>query len=132
MSISSYYQGKVLDHMLRGVSFNPPVKIYASLHIADPGAFGLSELVSDGYERQEVTFNPAKGGSIDNSNTLDFTDMPVVTITHMGLWDAESEGQFLWSGLIMDPAGKRHAPMTIETQGNIIRIEALRFEVSID
>jgi len=29
---------------------------------------------------------------------VDFTLMPACTVTHLGLWDASSAGNFLWSG----------------------------------
>lgn len=125
MSISSYYQDKVLDQLAGDAS-------HVSLHTADPGDQGISELVADAYERQRVLFDTPFSGSIQNSNILNFDDLPVVTITHFGLWDSKDGGRFLWGGLLVDPIGLRKAPMTVEHDGDTIRIPAGKLEVSID
>lgn len=130
--ISNYYQKKVLDHMLRAMAFDPPATVFVSLHTGDPEEFGLNELASDAYERQIVVFNPCSEGRIENSNVLDFDDMPEVTIDHIGLWDAATDGQFLWSGVLLNPDGVRVNPITVEHDGDTVRIAEGRLEVSIE
>jgi hypothetical protein len=98
MSISDYFENKILDHMLRGTAFTPPSAVYVSLHTADPGETGTNEVTGGGYARQQVTFNAPSAGSMTNSNLLRWNSMPAVTVTHVGLWDAASAGNPLWFG----------------------------------
>ena len=125
MAISTHYQEVILNRLGRDAS-------HVSLHTADPGTRGTSELVSDAYQRQPVTLNPAVGGIVSNSNVLNFDDMPLTTITHYGLWDAEAEGNFLWGALMLDEDGLLAAPMTVEHEGDTIRIPDGRLEAAID
>ena len=100
MSISDYYENKILDHMLRGTAFSPPTAVYVSLHSADPGETGANEISGGGYARQQVTFNAPSGGSMTNSNLLRWNNMPAVTVTHVALWDAPTAGNCLWTGAL--------------------------------
>lgn len=69
---------------------------YVSLHTADPGTSGASE-VSGGtpaYARKAVSWAAASGGSVASSASITF-DVPAgVTITHFGLWTASTAGTF--------------------------------------
>lgn len=71
-----------------------------SLHTASPGLTGANEVTGGSYARQTVTFGaPATGGGgrqIANSAAVTFTGMPSATVTHFGLWDAASAGNFLY------------------------------------
>ena len=98
MTISDYYENKILDHMLRGTAFTPPAAVYVSLHSADPGETGANEISGGGYARQQVTFNAPSGGSMTNSNLLRWDNMPAVTVTHVALWDAPTLGNPIWTG----------------------------------
>jgi hypothetical protein len=100
MSISDYYENKILDHMLRGTAFTPPTAVYVSLHSADPGETGANEISGGGYARKQVTFNAPSGGSMTNSNLLRWDNMPAVTVTHVALWDAPTAGNCLWTGAL--------------------------------
>jgi hypothetical protein len=124
MSISDYYENKILDHMLRGTAFTPPSTVYVSLHTADPGETGANELTGGGYSRKPVTFNAPSGGSMTNSADIDFPNMPAATITHVALWDAASAGNCLWTGALT-------APKTTNA-GDTFRIPAGQLTVSLD
>jgi len=100
MSISDYYENKILDHMLRGTAFSPPTAVYVSLHSADPGETGANEISGGGYARKQVTFNAPSGGAMSNSNLLRWDNMPAVTVTHVALWDAPTAGNCLWTGAL--------------------------------
>lgn len=72
---------------------------YASLHTADPGGTGASEVPSGGgsYARQSVsgtgTFPTVVGDSVTNSAAaINFTLMPACTVTHVGFWDSGTYG----------------------------------------
>lgn len=80
------------------------VAVYASLHTADPGTTGTSEVSggSPAYARKAITWNAASGGNLDNNANPVF-DVPAgTTITHFGLWSASSGGTFYGSGDITD------------------------------
>jgi hypothetical protein len=124
MSISDYYEDKILDHMLRGTAFTPPSTVYVSLHTADPGETGANELTGGGYSRKAVTFNAPSGGSMTNSADIDFPNMPAATITHVALWDAASAGNCLWTGAL--------TTAKTTNAGDTFRIPAGQLTVTLD
>lgn len=101
MTISNYLEENIINHMLRNAAFTPVATIYTSLHTADPGETGASEVTGGSYARQTVTLSAASGGGATSStNQLDFTNMPAVTVTHVGIWDALTAGNFYWGGAL--------------------------------
>jgi hypothetical protein len=80
------------------------VAVFASLHTADPGTTGTSEVSggSPAYARKAITWNAASGADLDNNANPTF-DVPAgTTVTHFGLWSAASAGTFYGSGDITD------------------------------
>lgn len=76
--------------------------VEASLHTADPGTTGASEVSGAPYTRQPVTWLAPSGGSI-TSEQLVF-DMPAIgsaSVTHVGMWDAG--GNFLEAAPVAVP-----------------------------
>lgn len=76
------------------------VAVYASLHTADPGTSGTSEVAggSPAYARKAITWNAAASGNLDNNANPTF-DVPAgTTITHFGLWSASSGGTYYGGG----------------------------------
>lgn len=124
MGISDYYENKILDHMLRGTAFTPPATVYLSLHSADPGETGTSEISGGGYARQAISWNAPSAGSMTNSADINFTNMPAVTVTHVAIWDASTAGNVLWSGALT-------AAKTTNA-GDTFRIAAGNLTVSVD
>ena len=59
----------------------------ASLHTADPGSNGASEVTGGSYARQAVTWQSASGGAVEASATISFPVPGGTTVTHLGLWD---------------------------------------------
>lgn len=89
MPLSSYYRDAVLDSIVVG---------YASVHNGDPGLVGSNEITGGSYVRKAVTCSAASGGAKANSSDLNWINMPTATgIAYIGLWDAASGGNFLWS-----------------------------------
>lgn len=72
---------------------------YASLHSADPGTGGSSEISggSPAYARKAITWNAAASGSKTNSNTLTFDVPASTTVSYIGYWSASSGGTFYGS-----------------------------------
>lgn len=114
MPASTYTGNKVLDLLVRGVAFVPPTHAYVSLHTADPGLTGASEVTLakwPGYKRMQA----AQGGAVDtgftagaakkcsNTKQLLFPTMDgaeSVTLTHWSIWDALNGGNCIWSGAL--------------------------------
>ena len=77
---------------------------FASLHTADPGTGGASELSggSPAYARKALAWAAAATASMSSSGQLVF-DVPASTITHLGYWTAASGGTFLGSRPLDQP-----------------------------
>lgn len=71
---------------------------FVSLHTADPGTTGTSEVTggSPAYARKAVTWAAAATSSKSSSAGVTF-DVPLATITHLGYWSALSAGTFYGS-----------------------------------
>lgn len=75
------------------------VAIYASLHTADPGATGTSEVTggSPAYARESITWSAAATGALTTSAQIVFDVPGSTTITHLGYWSAVTSGTFYGS-----------------------------------
>lgn len=78
------------------------VAVYASLHTADPGATGTSEVAggSPAYARKAITWNAASSSDLDNNANPTFDVPASTTITHFGLWSAVTAGTFYGGGAL--------------------------------
>lgn len=99
MSISNYLELQLLDAVFNNDTFAVATP-YVSLHTADPGETGASEAAGGSYARQSSTYGAAAAGQVANDAAINFTSMPAATITHVGIWDAVSGGNFLWGGAL--------------------------------
>ena len=125
--LSDYLENQVLN-WLRGTAFaTAPGTVYLSLHTADPGETGANEHgATAGYVRRAVTLT-APPSPITNTANIEY---PVAStnysaaITHAGLWDALSAGNFLAGGALT-------ASRTITT-GIIPRWSAGAFSFALD
>ena len=107
MSKSDYLEQKLQDHTLARATYTSPTGIYVSLHTADPGETGTSEVSGNAYARVAAgvgSGNWNRTASVaSNANALTFTaPTPSTwgTVTHFGLWDAVSGGNFLGGGAL--------------------------------
>lgn len=73
---------------------------YVSLHTGDPGTTGASEVVGGSYGRQAAPAVASSSGTYTSNANIDFTSMPAATVTHVGIWDAVSSGNFLTGGAL--------------------------------
>lgn len=86
---------------------------WVALHTDDPYVSGAyaSEVFGGGYTRQQTHFTAPDGRTIWNINPITFTGLPTVTITHLAIWDADSNGNYLASIALDTPvkitAGKQ-------------------------
>lgn len=96
MAFSSTVGNDLANYVCRGTaptSLTTPIKM--SLHTADPGATGASEVSGGSYARQTAGYNAASSGACALAGTLSFTLMPAATVTHIGLWDSTGTPKFL-------------------------------------
>lgn len=87
---------------------------HLSLHTADPGNTGASELSGGSYARAVLTWGTASGGSVAAS-AVSFPVPADTTITHIGFWNGST---FLESKLVnvsFVTAGS-YAPTPVYTQ----------------
>lgn len=68
---------------------------YFSLHTADPGSSGTSEITggSPAYARKLASWNAAASGALTSSATVNF-DVPASTVAYLGLWDSLTGGAY--------------------------------------
>ena len=73
---------------------------YVSLHSADPGTTGASEISGGSYARVAVTWGSASGGSVANSNALSINIPASTTVSYFGIWSASSAGTYYIGGAL--------------------------------
>lgn len=112
-AFSDYLEGGILNHTLRGQTLSTPSTVYIALFTTDPtDAATGSELSDSAYVRQDA----AKGETISNgwtapsvsgdgmavSNAKVIQFPPIadgsVTVSHYGLFDAQTGGNLLYHG----------------------------------
>ena len=105
MALSTYAGNMLLNAMFRNASAQVAAA-YASLHSADPGLTGASELAAaGGYGvRPSMAFDAAAAGATANSAEVLTPEASAdwLEATHQGLWDASGAGNFLWPGALTD------------------------------
>lgn len=114
MAVSTYERDARLS-TFRGTAYPViPASFHISLHSADPGATGASELTGNGYARVAVTTAvgswsvPATNGAVRQITNAAAVAFPAATTaawaaaTHFGIWDAATIGNF-----------KRGSPLTV-------------------
>lgn len=97
LSKSDYLETQILN-WLKGTTFPAaPANVYVSLHTADPGETGASEHgATAGYVRKIIGFTGT--GPLSNAAIVAFAQASAnysAQITHFGVWDALSGGNFL-------------------------------------
>lgn len=108
MSASNYLELEILDHVLGGADYTRPATVYVSLHTADPGETGANETSGTDYARKSVTNNDtnwpaASAGNKSNGAAITFATPGSGgwgTVTHFGIWDASTNGNFLFGGAL--------------------------------
>lgn len=99
MADKSTYWANAVVNAVRGTTITGFTG-YCSLHTADPGLTGATEVTGGSYARQAITFSAAASGATANTAALEFTSMPAVTVTHVGIWDAASTGNFVYGDVL--------------------------------
>jgi hypothetical protein len=105
MAVSTYERDNRLN-VLRGTAYAETANYYISLHSADPGLTGASELSGNGYARVAVSAAtgswsaPATNGSVREISNSSAITYPTATgawtaATHFGIWSASTAGNFI-------------------------------------
>lgn len=107
MPISTYERAHRLNRFRGTASPSVPGSYYVSLHSADPGKTGASELSGNGYARVAIPAasgewtSPTVNGSVDEIENVDPVAFAAATgsdwsaATHFGIWDALTTGNFI-------------------------------------
>ena len=100
--MSNYLEAALINAVFRNTSYTSPAKVYMSLHTADPGETGASEISAGDYVRQEATFEVPTDGVSTNSAVIDFpvSSSDHGSITHFAIWDASTASNCLVYGAL--------------------------------
>lgn len=144
--LSAAYEDKLLDAIFKTTTFGLPANIFVSLHSADPGDTGTSEISGGSYARvqrspdPDTATNTSWNAKVDSGTARRITNNGAITfptatanwnggspLTHFGLWDALTGGTFIGSGPI-DAAG------VVVLNGNTLSFQggtpgSLRFDI---
>lgn len=100
---SDYLESKILNHVLRNVTYTPPTTVYLALFTVTPSdAGGGTEASGNGYARQAITFG-APTGTTQVANTNDIL-FPAASpagygpLVAFGIFDAATVGNLLYWG----------------------------------
>jgi len=100
-SISNFLEDELLDHSVGTGSWSTPATAYIALFTDDPTDADTGTEVSGGsYARQSMAFDAASGGACDNTSDVTFPEATASwgTVTHWGIYDADTAGNLLWHG----------------------------------
>lgn len=88
-NLTNTAENRMLDALVGTASYsaNTPIKL-ALVTAAGNDATAGTEVSGGSYARQNITFSSASGGSISNSGTVTFTNMPTCTVVGIELWDS--------------------------------------------
>ena len=118
MALSAYSRDMLLDYLLNTESVTRPTSWYVSLHTGDPGTTGANEVAAqdDDYVRQAVDMGAASSGTSVSEDSQTWTaasDATTYTVTHIGIWDSASGGEFLFGGALP-------VPETVVASGSLV------------
>lgn len=108
MGASSYLSNELLDHVFKVGSFAQPTNLAISLHTADPGLTGASEVANaNGYARVvHNAWDIAAAQATENTGIVTFAQATGSwgTVTYVGVWDSATYGggNFLGGGALTE------------------------------
>jgi hypothetical protein len=92
----------ILNAYLPGAShaaYSGNTSLFLSIHTGDPGDSGASEYTAySGGLRPSISFGAAASATATSAAQIDYTAMGSTTITHVGLWTANTGGTFKGGG----------------------------------
>jgi hypothetical protein len=116
---SGFLEDKILDAIFKQTNITAFTTLFVSLHSADPTDAGNNEISGGSYARVQLNPDPTNStdtnwnGKVDNGTARRMTNKLAITfptatanwnsgnpITHYGIWDASSAGNFICYGTI--------------------------------
>ena len=125
--LSNYLEDKLLDHVLRNVSYSSPTTTFIGLYTSNPDEDNSGSEVSGGsYARQVLSVTTASGGIVTSSADVTFPQATASwgTISHIGVLDALSGGNLLMYTALT-------TSKTID-EGDILKISTGSLTASLD
>jgi len=126
MSFSNYLETELLDHVFANNAYTSPTTVYVSLHTANPDedASG-AEVSGGGYVRQAGSF-AVSGNTATTDAAIEYPTATADygTVTHVGIWDAETSGNMLAYAALT-------ASKTISS-GDVFRIPTGDLDITLD
>jgi len=95
--LSTHGANRILTWLMTGSNVARPAHIRAALFTSP-----TQEVSGNGYARQAITFSNGNNRGTSNTATANFTATGGGwgTITHVGLYDAQTGGNLLWQGAV--------------------------------
>lgn len=113
MPISAYARDFVMDLLLS--------QSWISIHSADPGLIGENEIPVLRLSGAAL-FNPVIAGTKSTKELL-FRNCPETSVTYLGVWDAETGGNFIWAA-----KAKKQRDMD---EGDSLQVDAGEFSLTL-
>ncbi len=140
MAFSQYFANEILT-WIKGSSFPTALSnVYVSIHTGDPGTAGTSNdvtlTVTGSSNRTAISasaFTGVTGASpsgfeIKNTNTVQITtnaqNGTQQTLTHFGLWDSQTSGNFIASGALTSSVDVQSGD-TVQFNSNALAIKVV-------
>ena len=114
MAFSHYFATQILSWVKSSAFPSAPTNVYVTLHTGDPGTAGtandVSATITGSSNRTQVassafsSVGAASGGGFEITNTgvvqitTNAQNSTGQNLTHFGIWDAQTSGNFLASG----------------------------------
>ena len=124
---SDYLENKVLDHVLRNVSYSSPTTVFVGLYTSNPTDTNSGTEVTGGsYARQTLSVTTASAGIVTSSADVTFPQCTVLwgSVGFIGILDAVTSGNLLMHTALT-------TAKTIDV-GDILKITSGNLTVTLD
>lgn len=99
--LSATVANGLLNAIAKATNYTAPTAVWIKLHNGDPGSAGASNAATETTRKQATFGTVASGGSISNTVAVTWTTIAgTEDASHYSAWDASTNGNFLWSGVI--------------------------------
>jgi hypothetical protein len=124
---SDYLENKVLDHVLRNVSYSSPTTVFVGLYTSNPTDTNSGTEVTGGsYARQALSVTTASAGIVTSSADVTFPQCTASwgSVGFIGILDAVTSGNLLMHTALT-------TAKTIDS-GDILKISSGNLTVTLD
>ena len=124
---SDYLENKVLDHVLRNVSYSSPTTVFVGLYTSNPTDTNSGTEVTGGsYARQALSVTTASAGIVTSSADVTFPQCTASwgSVGFIGILDAITSGNLLMHTALT-------TAKTIDS-GDILKISSGNLTVTLD